>query len=47
VPWIEAAMKRSPSDLLYPQEDGRQHAPDVRLQDVLRRAMKRAGLVVG
>ncbi len=47
VPWIEAAMKRTPSELLYPQEDGRQHAPDVRLQDVLRRAMKRAGLVVG
>lgn len=37
-PWIQRAMARHPSDVLFPRADGRQHSPDVQLQDVLRRA---------
>ncbi|HUL60466.1 MAG TPA: tyrosine-type recombinase/integrase [Anaeromyxobacteraceae bacterium] len=45
--WIERAMARSSSDVLFPRDDGQQHAPDVQLQDVLRRALARAGVVNG
>jgi len=47
VPWLASAVKSSSSDVLFPRADGRQHAPDVQLQDVLRRALARAGLVTG
>jgi integrase len=47
LPWIERALEGSPSDVLFPREDGEQHAPDVQLQDVLRRALARAGSVNG
>jgi integrase len=47
MPWIERAFKRSPSALLFPREDGEPHAADVQLQDVLRRALARAGVVNG
>ncbi len=47
VPWIERAMASSRSAVLFPRADGQQHAPDVQLQDVLRRALARAGVVNG
>jgi integrase len=47
LPWIERALESSPSDVLFPREDGEQHASDVQLQDVLRRALARAGIVNG
>lgn len=47
LPWIDRAMKQSPSAILFPQESGEPHAPDVQLQDVLRRALARAGIVNG
>ena len=47
LPWIGRAIEGSPSDVLFPREDGQQHAPDVQVQDVLRRALARAGIVNG
>ena len=41
-PWIRRAVERSPSEVLFPREDGEPHAPEVQLQDVLRRALARA-----
>jgi integrase len=46
-PFLEAAMRASKSDLVFPRPDGRQHPPDLQLQDVLRRALGRAGIVTG
>ena len=40
-------MATSPSELLFPRKGGTQHPPDVALHKVLRRALGRAGLVVG
>ncbi len=47
LPWVGHAMNQSPSAILFPQESGEQHAPDVQLQHVLRRALARAGIVNG
>ena len=47
LPWIQLAVKASPGEILFPRADGLQHAPDVQLQDVLRRALARAGIVNG
>jgi integrase len=47
VPFLEAAIRASPSDLLFPNEDGTMMRRDVALEDILRRAMARAGLVTG
>jgi integrase len=47
VPYLEEAMKSSPSELIFPTEDGTMFSSHTPLEDVLRRAMKRAGLVLG
>jgi integrase len=47
VPWLQAAMRSSPSDLVFPGPDGNMMSPHTPLEDVLRRAMRRAGLVLG
>ncbi len=48
-PLLEAAMRASPSDRIFCKPDGSPFTPASRhvLQDQLRRAMKRAGLVTG
>ncbi len=45
VPFIEEAMKRSPSELVFPDGEGKQQREDVDLREVLRRALGRAGIV--
>ena len=47
MPYLREALAASPSELLFPREDGTQHRPDVALHKVLRRALGRAGLVEG
>jgi len=46
-PYLEAAMAASSSPFLLPAADGRLHRPDVKWDEVLRRALGRAGVVVG
>jgi integrase len=46
-PFLEHAIQTSPSQLLFCREDGRPYAPDVALDNVLRRALVRAGVVTG
>ncbi len=45
IPYFEAAIKKSPSELVFPMEDGSMRRDDSRLVDVLRRALGRAGIV--
>ncbi len=45
--YLVDAMKKSPSELVFPREDGSMHAKDIKLQRILRGAMNRAGLVDG
>ncbi len=47
VPYLQRAMETSPSDLVFPAPDGTMMRPDVALENVLRRAMGRAGVVTG
>jgi integrase len=47
VPYLRAALKSSPSELMFPKEDGSMMSPDVAVESVLRRAMARAGIVTG
>ncbi len=47
VPFLAEAIRRSPSELVFPAEDGAMMRRDVALEDVLRRAMGRAGMVTG
>jgi integrase len=47
VPFLEEAIRRSPSGLVFPAEDGSMMRRDVALEDVLRRALGRAGIVTG
>jgi hypothetical protein len=46
-PYLAAAMQASRSGLVFPREDGTMHSRDVALDHVLRRALGRAGVVVG
>ena len=46
-PWLEAALKRSSSKLVFPRPDGSMHPRDIALDHILRRALGRAGLVTG
>jgi integrase len=46
-PYLEAALKLSPSEWVFPAADGKQRAPATNLKAVLRRAMGRAGIVDG
>src|SRR5256885_1009129 len=43
-PYIDAAIKLSPSKWVFPAAHGRQRAPDTNLKAVLRRALGRAGI---
>ncbi len=45
--YLVDAMEKSPSELVFPREDGSMHAKDIKLQRILRGAMNRAGLVDG
>jgi integrase len=47
VPYLEEAMKRSPSEFVFPAPDGTMLSSHTPLEEVLRRAMKHAGLVLG
>jgi integrase len=47
VPYLEEAIKRSSSELVFPMADGTMYSSHTPLEDVLRRAMKRAELVLG
>jgi integrase-like protein len=47
VPYLEEAIQRSPSELVFPTDDGTIFSSHTPLEDVLRRAMRRAGLVLG
>jgi integrase len=46
-PYLDHALRISPSDLLFPREDGSMYAENTQLEMVLRRALRRAGLVSG
>jgi integrase len=47
IPWLEEALHRSPSPLVFPRPDGSMHSTDLALDEVLRRALGRAGVVTG
>lgn len=47
IPYLREAIERSPSDLLFPGRDGRMRTEEADPHLVLRRALGRAGLVVG
>jgi integrase len=47
VPYLRAAMDASPSELVFPAPDGRRHRHDIKLQKILRKALVKAGIVVG
>ncbi len=47
VPYLEEAINRSLSELVFPADDGTMLSSHTPLEDVLRRAMKHAGLVLG
>lgn len=46
-PHLERAVLESCSELVFPREDGSMYPPDVPLEEILRRALGRAGLVTG
>ena len=46
-PYLEAAIKLSPSKWVFPGADGAQRAPDTNVKAVLVRALGRAGIVEG
>ena len=46
-PWLKQALAESRSELVFPRSDGKMHSHELPLQDVLRRALGRAGLVKG
>ncbi len=47
VPWLEEALRRSPSALVFPRPDGSMHSSELAVDEVLRRALGRAGVVTG
>jgi integrase len=47
VPYLQQALKRSSSELVFPNQKGEMMRPDVALEGVLRRALGRAGIVQG
>src|SRR5438270_5498365 len=46
-PYLDAAIKLSPSKWVFPAADGSQRAPDTNIKAVLQRALGRAGIVDG
>ncbi len=47
VPYLQAAVRRSPSELVFPRPDGSMYPGTTQLQNVLRRALRRAGIILG
>ncbi len=47
VPYLETAIRRSPSDLVFPNEDGSMMSEEASLQERLQSALARAGIVTG
>jgi integrase len=47
VPYLQMAMRSSPSELVFPGPDGSMRSPDIAVKDVLQRALGRAGIVTG
>jgi integrase len=47
VPFLRTAVDSSPSELVFPKADGTRMRPDVALEQILRRALGRAGIVTG
>jgi hypothetical protein len=47
MPYLRAAVEASPSELVFPKPDGSRMRSDVHLEGVLRRALARAGIVLG
>jgi integrase len=47
VPFLELAIKASKSELVFPRPDGSMMKEDVDIENVLRRALARAGIVLG
>ena len=44
-PYLEHTLRVSPSELVFPREDGSMYAENTHLEMVLRRAFRKAGLV--
>ena len=47
IPYLQQAIRRSTSELVFPNQKGEMMRPDVALEGVLRRALGRAGIVQG
>ncbi len=47
VPYLEAALEASPAELVFPTADGKMQREGAQLEIVLRRALRRAGIVTG
>jgi integrase len=47
IPFLEIAIQASPSELVFPAPDGSMMREDVDIENVLRRALGRAGIVLG
>jgi integrase len=47
VPYLEDAVSRSPSELVFPRADGTMFPETTKLEDVLRRSVRRAGIILG
>jgi len=47
IPYLEAAIRRSPSELVFPNDDGSMMSEEASLQELLRSALVRAGIVIG
>jgi integrase len=46
-PYLEEAIERSPSELVFPRPDGKMYPDTTKLEGVLRRALRRAGVIIG
>jgi integrase len=47
VPFLEAAMASSPSEFVFPNVQGEMYPRDTKLNEVVRRGLARAGVVLG
>jgi hypothetical protein len=47
IPYLKEAVRRSPSALVFPRADGEMYPETTKLEDVLRRALRRAGIILG
>jgi hypothetical protein len=47
IPFLRQAVTESHSDLVFPKPDGSMMSEEVNLEDLLRRALARAGIVLG